>query len=1471
MKKLFTTISMLLLTLCLFAQAPQKMNYQAVVRNASNSLVANQNVSVRLSVLQGAATGASVYTETHTVNTNANGLMTLELGAGNAQSGTFASIDWANGPYYLKSEVDPDGGVNYNVVSTQQLLSVPYALYAAASGNGATGPQGPAGPQGPQGEPGQDGVSPTVTTTTTPTGTFVVISDANGNHQFFVSNGTDGATGPQGPQGERGLQGEQGEPGQDGYSPVVTITALDSMRTQVTITSEQHPDGQNFIVKNGSTGAAFVQDQADWLETNSSSNSYIVNKPDLSTVAITGNYNDLSNRPALSTVATTGSYNDLTGKPSMPAAANNATLTIQKNGAAVGTFSANASADKSINISVPTTTGELTNNSGFVSNSNCPTVNICDLQNTVADLQSAMNTMQTNMQATINTLQSTINTLQNTIANQNERIDSLRNAMSGGGPSISRPTVTTGSVSLITTTTASCEGYVTSDGGSDITERGVCYGTSQNPTVAGSKVTATGTTGNYTCSLTGLTAGTTYYVRAYATNSVGTAYGTVKTFTTEMCSLPTLTTLAVTHLSDSSAVLHGQLQSNGGDAQVNCGFHYGTSSTFSTFWTVNATTADFNAAVTGLDMNTTYYVRAFAVNAAGTSFGNVLSFTTQTCALPTVVTNAVDTNRRTKTSVTVSGSVSNNGGCQITNKGFCWSTGFYPTIADNVMMVDTAADAFAAAITGLQPMTTYYVRAFAVNHAGVSYGSRVSFTTLSANLPDLTTNAVTGINAYTATCGGRVTSSAHPVTARGVCWSTSHYPTVNDSKTTDGTGVGSFTSSLTGLTDDQTYYVRAYATIDEGTAYGNEVSFKTLSLPVVVTNNPSNITSNTVTLGGNVSNQGANAVTERGFCYAVSPNPTISGDYKSVGSGTGSFTCNLTGLTAGATYYVRAYATNGRGTAYGAQKTFTVGTFSCGTSTITDVDNNLYHTVLIGNQCWMKENLRTTKFSDSTAIDLGTSASTSAARYYYPENDNTIVSTFGLLYNWTAVMHGANSDNAVPSGVQGICPTGWHVPSDAEWTNMKTYVNNQLPYLCSETSTYIAKALASATGWNSSSAACAVGNTPSGNNATGFSAVPAGGYTGSYSNFGNSAYFWSSTQYSSNNAYYSSLGYNAASMERDNSSKSNGYSVRCLRDAEGLPVVHTATVTGDGSGIVTVTATVEAQGTSSITGRGVCYSTSPNPTIADSKVTAGSGMGVFTCSLTGLTAGITYYVRAYATNGVDTAYGDAVTFTTLSLACTGTPTVTDVDGNVYNTVQIGDQCWMRENLRTTKYSDGTAIALGTSASTSTAYRYNPDNNAGNVRAYGYLYNWKAVMRNSSSSSANPSGVQGVCPAGWHVPSDAEWTQLTDYVSSQSQYQCGGTSTNIAKALASTTGWISSPGTCDVGNNPSGNNATYFSALPASSYLGVYPNVGNNANFWSSTEGSNDAAYTRTLYSSMEYVYSANINKSYGYSVRCLKD
>ena len=222
--------------------------------------------------------------------------------------------------------------------------------------------------------------------------------------------------------------------------------------------------------------------------------------------------------------------------------------------------------------------------------------------------------------------------------------------------------------------------------------------------------------------------------------------------------------------------------------------------------------------------------------------------------------------------------------------------------------------------------------------------------------------------------------------------------------------------------------------------------------------------------------------------------------------------------------------------------------------------------------------------------------------------------------------------------------------------------------------------------------------------------------------------------------------------------------------------------------------------------------------------------------------------------------------------CPGAATVTDIDGNTYNTVQIGEQCWMRENLRTTRYPNGTSIALGSSTSTTTAYRYYPNNKSSNVSTYGYLYNWKAVMGNSSSGSTNSSGVQGICPTGWHVPSDAEWNQLTDYVSGQSQYYCSNIPENIAKALAGTTNWTSSTTTCTVGNTPSSNNATGFSALPAGYYnSNGYIFFGGNATFWSATESSSSDAYYRTLYYVYATVGRTSDYKCLGYSVRCLRD
>ncbi len=181
MKKSYTLLAALVITASTFAQAPEKMSYQAVLRDSGDALVTNQAVGMQISILQVSDLSnpnpTIAYSETHTPTTNANGLLTLQVGAGSVQSGTFANIDWSAGPYFVKTETDPAGGATYTITGTQQMMSVPYALYAETSGtggatgadgnDGATGPSGADGATGPQGPTGSgfaNGTAPGNTT-----------------------------------------------------------------------------------------------------------------------------------------------------------------------------------------------------------------------------------------------------------------------------------------------------------------------------------------------------------------------------------------------------------------------------------------------------------------------------------------------------------------------------------------------------------------------------------------------------------------------------------------------------------------------------------------------------------------------------------------------------------------------------------------------------------------------------------------------------------------------------------------------------------------------------------------------------------------------------------------------------------------------------------------------------------------------------------------------------------------------------------------------------------------------------------------------------------------------------------------------------------------------------------------------------------------------------------------------------------
>lgn len=496
-------------------------------------------------------------------------------------------------------------------------------------------------------------------------------------------------------------------------------------------------------------------------------------------------------------------------------------------------------------------------------------------------------------------------------------------------PTYHIPIVTLLSTSNITFESCSVECEVIDDGGLAIA-RGICYSkTSSQPTINHSKIYDENTgIGVYSCTMVQLEEDTNYYVRAFASNSLGTSYSSVVSIHTPISPLPKVTTIGTTGTITTVANLQGKVTSIGQSAINQYGFIYSLDFDFGgTYLTVGESILPniiYQGTTPALNYNTKYYFVAYATNSYGTGIGEIKEFTTET-GPPEVQTIGV--NSITQTSAETGGNIISDGGESITAKGICYSKIYSaPTISNSSYTVDgDGSQSWVTVLTGLTVGDTYYVRAYATNSKGTSYGMTDMFTCL-AGLATVTTNNITNITQTGATCGGIVTDdNGSPVTARGVCWSASHFPTVSlSTKTTDGSGIGSFTSQITSLVGNTTYYVRAYATNAIGTSYGSEKSFvTTANLPTVTTTSISNITNNSAESGGNVTSSGGASVTARGVCWSTTTNPTISNNKTSNGSGTGSFTSVITGLANATTYYVRAYATNSSGTGYGNQLSFT--------------------------------------------------------------------------------------------------------------------------------------------------------------------------------------------------------------------------------------------------------------------------------------------------------------------------------------------------------------------------------------------------------------------------------------------------------------------------------------------------------------------------------------------------------------------
>ncbi|MBW6492799.1 MAG: fibrobacter succinogenes major paralogous domain-containing protein [Lentimicrobium sp.] len=304
----------------------------------------------------------------------------------------------------------------------------------------------------------------------------------------------------------------------------------------------------------------------------------------------------------------------------------------------------------------------------------------------------------------------------------------------------------------------------------------------------------------------------------------------------------------------------------------------------------------------------------------------------------------------------------------------------------------------------------------------------------------------------------------------------------------------------------------------------NEQS-QTSKVPVLTTANVTDVLQTTASCGGIVTSDGGENITARGVCWSRGETPTIADSKTTDGVGVSNFASTLTDLTPNTTYHVRAYATNNKGTGYGELKSFL--TLPAG-ETVTDIDGNVYKTVVIGTQTWMAENLKTTKYRNGDQIPNVTDGTAwgnlSTGAYGNYNNDLNNSTTFGRLYNWYAINDSRN-----------ICPVGWHIPTNAEWQILEAFLGG-----------------VSAAGGKLKEAGITHWSSPNtgANNESGFTGLPGGirGVFGSYSNKGDYGYFWTATENSSWyawNRYLYTFGNEVTISSED---KRSGLSVRCIKD-----------------------------------------------------------------------------------------------------------------------------------------------------------------------------------------------------------------------------------------------------------------------------------------------------------------------------------
>ncbi|MCW3127428.1 MAG: hypothetical protein JWO03_3086 [Bacteroidetes bacterium] len=1104
------TLLLILLTTHTYAQAPQGINYQAVARDAQGAVLANRAISVRFTIHDLSASGNIVFQELHSLNTNAFGLFNTAIGSGNAGGiSNLANVHWGTGAKYLQVEVDIVGGANYTDMGTSQLMSVPYALFSgngigstgptgaagingtngldgATGASGAAGTTGPTGPSGLNGTNGTNGVDgPTGSTgangvngidgTTGAAGANGIdgidgATGAMGTNGIDGLNGTDGATGPTGAAGTNGIDGINGVDGTTGPTGANGTNGIDGINGVNGATGPTGTNGANGI--NGVTGPTGLAgtngiDGINGIDgatgptgaagtngidgaTGAAGTNGIdgINGVDGTTGPTGANgANGIDGATGPTGVAGTNGIDGINGVDGTtgPTGTNGANGI---NGATGPTGLAGTNGINGINgmngATGPTGAAGIngidgaTGATGTAGTNGVDGINGIDGAtgptgangvNGIDGATGATGTAGTNGIDGINGIDGATGPTGAAGANGTNGINGVDGATGLTGPTGTGATGPTGNnggtgptgangtngIDGVTGPTGPIGAGVTgptgdtgATGPSGATGATGPTGILGNGTAIGNTTFWDGTqwvlnshnifnkgdsVGIGTATpkaklevsddalIHGLTVGAGHgdpiYARyntilgdqalsspTYAALNVAVGYHTLKINTEGSGNVGIGYEVMKANLNGDNnvgigqgalwgnvtgdnniAVGAGALSTNyngventatgyralyanyngifntaiGSEALTANIIGYGNTATG--YHSLHSNTAgSYNTALGfGADVGADSISNATAIGAfavVNTSNSLVLGNNAKVGIGTSAPTSRLDVVGKTKTT-----------SLQMTNG----AVDGYILTSDSSGNAAWVANSVAIGTTPGQML--YWDGASWVVVPPGNTGQTLTFCSgkptwgpCPIQVPVLTTSAMVSISYNAAVGNGNISyDGGAAVTARGLCWSISPNPTLANSFSTSGTGIGSFNSNLTSLTGAVMYYVRAYATNSQGTAYGNQISFTTANaiLPSVTISNPQFVTNSTATLSGKVTLDGGAQVTARGFCYGTSPNPTTANTITNDNTGIGDFAHGIAGLMVNVTYYVRAYATNSVGTAYSVQKSFT--------------------------------------------------------------------------------------------------------------------------------------------------------------------------------------------------------------------------------------------------------------------------------------------------------------------------------------------------------------------------------------------------------------------------------------------------------------------------------------------------------------------------------------------------------------------